>query len=309
MLYYCPLCRPLQIRAENPVKAERLVRIEERLEEVFGAGSEAPEALENVLRLLVLLEGHGGDDSGLKQGGQKHSEAPYFAFKSALGEPSEAPPLPPPTSHSKWTFASLDHLATSDRSFPEFFGGFTPLAKVEETSSRTFKIPERGLFAQEPGSGLAVLRVGRREVAETTKRKIPPLELLLDGSGGRPLRTPGGARSKAETGDKQTEDDGYLSSSEASAGPSECIWEVARTLDAPGRRTWENLGNPLPPKEPPYLLELGSEAVHRAWLLAMENLRLVDPRTPVPKLRVLGREQLVQERNLEFPDDIFRGFR
>ena len=59
------------------------------------------------------------------------------------------------------------------------------------------------------------------------------------------------------------------------------------------RHTWESLGTANPPVERPYLTELGPEGVHLAWVAAMQNLRLVDPRVAIPRLQVISESTFV----------------
>lgn len=61
-------------------------------------------------------------------------------------------------------------------------------------------------------------------------------------------------------------------------GESLNIWDEVLNGEFPSRRTWESLGKIDPAKSKPYLTELGPQGVHKAWIVAMENLRLVDPR-------------------------------
>lgn len=71
------------------------------------------------------------------------------------------------------------------------------------------------------------------------------------------------------------------------------VWDDIWNVDLPARRTWESLGKINPGKSKPYLTELGAEGVHKAWIVAMENLRLVDPRTSIPTLRIVPDSKLV----------------
>ena len=60
------------------------------------------------------------------------------------------------------------------------------------------------------------------------------------------------------------------------------------------RRTWESLGKINPSRSKPYLTELGPSGVHKAWIVAMAHLRLVDPAIPVPApLRIVPDAKLV----------------
>ena len=95
-------------------------------------------------------------------------------------------------------------------------------------------------------------------------------------------------------------DEGYASPEKGSSERSEDsaeedidLWDGIWEVELPARRTWEHLGRVDPPKEKPFLTELGSEGAHLSWVFATENLKLIDPTLRFPPLIVLTQEDLV----------------
>lgn len=66
-------------------------------------------------------------------------------------------------------------------------------------------------------------------------------------------------------------------------------------LEISERRTWETLGKINPPKEKPYLTELGQESVHLSWKLITATERLIEPRLYIPKLVTLSHDKMVTD--------------
>ena len=72
-------------------------------------------------------------------------------------------------------------------------------------------------------------------------------------------------------------------------------WLAISKLEIRDRRTWESLGKINPPKEKPYLSELGDEGVHLSWKFITANERLIEPRLYIPKLVTLTHDKMVTD--------------
>jgi len=123
---------------------------------------------------------------------------------------------------------------------------------------------------------------------------IPALDLIA-GPNGRDLRIPRPAMAT----DEGYESPKSLQGEENQRADEEDVWAAARTaIDVTSRqkRSWEHAGQHGPaPRERPYLTELGDQhGVELSWLLAVDNLRLIDPAIRLPEARQIEETVLVQ---------------
>ena len=269
-------CFDLKLKNQSD-RADEIATALQRLKEKMDPKDNAANGLESVLRLLVHLKESHPDDETMFE-----NRDPLFPFASAIAW----------SKSSHWEKSVRTNFVSEYRTFaPEHFEIKTPNA-AWAFGGNPYSVINGDIFRQTPGIGLNVL-------PETRDLKInlfiPPLELTSD-KRGRFLRVPvnTGVRSCIKKDpkyliknyQKRPRDDGEI---------CDDTWEKIWEVELPARKTWESLGKLSLAKEKPYLTELDAKGVHKSWLIAMENLRLVDNSTIIPDIIVMTEKQLVTD--------------
>lgn len=153
--------------------------------------------------------------------------------------------------------------------------------------SRNFGSINNAILGDPPGTGLSFLKVG--SCSSKSFKGVPPLDLICN-DGGRHWRIP---IEEEPVTSKAKQDVSSRMFSPTVSPAEEFQWELIWDINLPKRRTWECLGSNNPYTEKPFLSEMVQENVHKSWLLAMQNLNLVDQFIIPPTMTVISNEQLV----------------
>ncbi len=299
-----PLSVPDSLRAEafdrrlrgGRIRAERLEALAQKVSEMAETDREA---LAPMVALLLALKSDDQGDYDPPPDQDEDERARIFPFRLLLTSSTlpnrTVEPGPFLIGEFKETAAVRPYRQFSFRDFSDSAFPKCPTDKVSgSTEHGSYKLLDMDIFKRTPGTGLTFLSAGEAVVEKSAKLGIPDLDLLCGDGAGRDLRLPLLRRSKDD-------DEGYESpvrktpdlAKEDSSEEAKDLWDLARELELPPRRTWECLGRIDPVSERPYLSEVGFEGVHLAWVAAMRNLKLVDSRTFVPELRQLDEDTFV----------------
>ena len=287
----------LAARSEAEARAKQLASKLQMLEEQ----EEVPLSVVGpVLRLLVALA-----DNNVPVPRPETFDPMPFPFKTLrkpdesdeglIGAPPECFDVPKSVPSVSQGAPKMSPLC---RPYPHFTEDIFDLRVFGDgsTGSRVsrYSAPDHSLFELKPGQGLGLLfgSKGREAVVRLPKEVVPPLEATLSRvDGARHLRLPLNGVAK-KVADEQ-KDEGYHSPMSSLNPPSSAggllqapgvpgihgtrgdIWDGIWEVEVPRRRTWEALGSLEPGKERRFLTELGAEAVHDAWVVAMSNVRLM----------------------------------
>ena len=240
----------LKIEGNDAKKAEKIEKCLEKLEK------NDMNLLNPVLRLLYELKDSGDE--------KQEEKASYNVFRKLMSDKSVFK-----IEENSDFYPFLDRDRTQVQPYPHF-------------SSKDFEFPTTNDRKLSLNTNMEP-KFFKISHENSKLDKIPPLELLTDKNGDRIIRIP---REKVEKVKEKSKDEGYESPNKS---PGIFDWQdVAKLMEnSPEvkRKTWESLGNSgSAAKEKPFLTELSAEkSIHSAWMIAMQNLRLIDPKnTEIP---------------------------